>query len=127
MVNSLDEIDTIVKLLELKKIEEEQLLKKQLEITVENLAPINLLKNTLYDLQNSNEIKITIAQIAVAYSSKILSKKIIEVTANEPLRMFGYLNILNKCTQHANENSHWIVAIYNTFTKNLFQSPKDNQ
>ncbi|MEI6312524.1 MAG: hypothetical protein WCP57_09705 [Bacteroidota bacterium] len=122
MIESIEDIEAAILQLEEQKVIEELALKKQLEITFEKIHPINFLKNTLDELQKSNQIRLEIAQIVVAYSNNILSKKIIESNIQNPLYKIGGIAILNKCTKIANDNPEWIVGTCIVLMRNLFKT-----
>jgi hypothetical protein len=124
MMQTIQEIDAAIIQLESKKIEDESDLKKQLELTFEKLQPINILKSTLEEIQNSNDVKINLAQIALAYTNNILSKKIVTSTKDKPMYQLGAIALLSRCTKLANENPEWIVATAVVLFRKIFTSKK---
>ncbi len=126
MIETIEDIDKAILELEEQKVIEELALKKQLEITFEKIHPINFLKNTIEELQKSNEIKEQLAQLTIAYTSNVLSKKIKEATIQNPLYKIAAFTILNKCTQLASDNPQWIVASGVILMRNLVPSKTKN-
>lgn len=77
MKNNLNTLKDVISYLEVRQIDELNDLKTQFEITYESLKPINLLKSTLYQVSQSNEIKNSLLKSAVAVFVGYLTKKVL--------------------------------------------------
>lgn len=62
-----------------------EVLKLQLEITYQSLRPVNLLKNTLYEISTSEEIKENLLNNAIGLATGYISKKALTASSHNPL------------------------------------------
>lgn len=67
-------------------------LKHQLAITYDSVKPINLLKETLDDFQNTPDVKANILQSTLSIAGGYLSKKLVMGKSNSIFKkIFGYV------------------------------------
>lgn len=82
--NSTDILKEKIRLLEIKQAEEVKVLKAQFDVTVENLKPVNLLKNAAKEFASSDELRVTLLESSVVLATGFLSKKIMDSTKGGP-------------------------------------------
>jgi hypothetical protein len=79
-------------------------LKQQFETTYQSLRPVNLLKNTLYEVTTSPDIKDNLLNNVIGITTGYLSKKALTGTSHNPLiKLAGSLlqfTIANVVSQH---------------------------
>ena len=88
-ITSIEELDEAIKLLEIKHSSEAMLLKGQLQVTYENMRPVNLLKNTLHDLVSSADFKDGVFSSILSKSAGYLSKKIVTGSTLNPIKLLS--------------------------------------
>ena len=91
--------------LEVEQAIDGQLLKEQFCVTYESLKPINILRNTLYEITSSPHLVDSILGTAAGLASGYLSRKIVMIGASGNLvrRLFGsilQLGVTNVVTEH---------------------------
>jgi hypothetical protein len=74
--NPVDSLKESIRLLEIRQVEEGQILKEQFKITYESLKPINLIKNSVKELASSVEIKNSLFETIVSIMTGYLTKKL---------------------------------------------------
>lgn len=74
-----------IKALEIKQVEEGQLVKEQLLITYENLKPINILRNIVKDVYSSENYTQDFVEIVAGMTSGFVTKKIIIGRSKNPM------------------------------------------
>jgi hypothetical protein len=73
-------------LLELKRADEEKLLREQLHITYESMKPINIIKNTYREVAVSENLKDELVNTSVGLVIGYLSKTLFESVSHSPVR-----------------------------------------
>lgn len=117
-ITSLTELKESIQLLELKQLEDANLLREQFMETCESLKPINLIKNSVKDFVSSPDFKESILKTIIGLAIGYLSKKASVGSTPNPLKQLlsnllqmGVANIISK-------NSDGIKSV----GKNLFSS-----
>lgn len=88
---TVETLKEVIKELEIKQVEEGQLLKEQLLITYENLKPINILKNIVQDFSASENFKQDFFDTVAGMTSGFITKKIIVGRSKNPmLKLIGF-------------------------------------
>lgn len=81
--------DEIVKL-KIKQIEEGILIKDHVRMIFDSLQPINLVKNSIYELASLPDIKMRLLSTIVGLASEFLSQRVLMAPSINPIqRMFG--------------------------------------
>lgn len=87
--------------LETKQIEEGKVLREQFHVAYESVQPINLIKSTLKEVYNSNEIREKLITTSIGLATGYLSKTLFEGTSHSPNRklvgtalMFGITELV---------------------------------
>jgi hypothetical protein len=97
------EADIILAITELeeKQFEEEQVLRQQLRLIAENIRPINLIKNTLREAADSQDLKNDLLKTVVGITAGFLTKVVLESVTDNPAKkvvgatvIYGAANIL---------------------------------
>jgi len=97
------DLRTAIQLLEKKKADEEQVLKKGFHLAFESLKPLNLIKSTIREAASSGELKDNLLNTTAGLSAGFLVKKLFVGRSNNPLKktagniiMFGITNMMAK-------------------------------
>lgn len=69
-----------IRLLEIRRTNEGELLKEQFKVTYESLKPINLLKSSAKEFATSTELRETVIESSVILITGFISKKIVDTT-----------------------------------------------
>ncbi len=85
-ITSILELKESILLLEIRQVQEGQLLKEQFKITYENLRPVNLIKNKFYELATTPNLKGDLLDAALSLVAGYLSRKIAVGATNNPLK-----------------------------------------
>lgn len=76
--------------LEIRQAEEGELLKEQLDITIKNIKPANILKNIVKEFYSSESLMDEIINTAVSVTSGFVTKKIVVgKSRNQVLKLVG--------------------------------------
>ncbi len=106
-ISSSAALKNAIQLLEVEQEINRQLLKEQFYFTCESLNPVNLLKNTLYDVATSPDLIDNILGTTVGLVTGYLSKKmVVGASANLVRKLFGFilqLGVTNIVAQHADK------------------------
>ena len=103
MKNKKDILKEAISLLENKQAKELKLLKEEFHTTYESLKPLNLVKNTLHQVEASPEIKKDILTNTIELATNYLSKKVLTNPVHAPIKkvlgsilQLAMANILDK-------------------------------
>lgn len=89
-ITSITGLKNAIQLLEVEQTIKGQLLKEQFHLTYESLKPVNLLKNTLFDIASSPNLIDNIIGNVIGLATGYLSKKIfIGASGNIFRKLFG--------------------------------------
>jgi hypothetical protein len=96
-------LDAAILALEIQQIEQAKQLKTELQNAWESVQPVNLIKNTLEQVNNSSELKDNLWNTAVGLGAVFLTKKVFVARAASPAKkiigaalMFGITNLVAK-------------------------------
>jgi len=81
-ITSVIELKNAIQRLKVEQAIDEQLLKEQFYITFESLKPINLLRNTIYEITKSPHLTDSILGTATGLLTGYLSRKIVTIGAS---------------------------------------------
>lgn len=87
-IQSLSELEDAIKLLTLKKAEDEQLLKELFYMSYENVKPINMIKNLFKEPIASQNIKDSLLTTSVGLGAGYLSKLLFQGVVRVPFKNF---------------------------------------
>lgn len=122
-INSLEDLKGAIHELESKQIVEHQLMKAEFNSAYESLDPINLIKTTIGEIGDSEELNKYIINASVDFTAKYLSKKIFEETEHYPFaKLLSNLLVYN--TANAIKNN---PEILNSIASSLFDVLKNKQ
>jgi hypothetical protein len=104
-ITSATELKNAIQRLEVEQTIDGQLLKEQFYLTYESLKPINLLRNTIYEISNSPHLIDGVLGTAAGLASGYLSRKIVMIGASGNLvrKLFGsvlQLGVTNVVSQY---------------------------
>ena len=105
------ELRISIQLLELRQKSEMALIKEEFEVIIENLKPVNLVKNTLEDIIDSKEIQANVFDLSLGAVSGMLAKKIVVGDSdNSVLNFTGNLvgNFISQKTIQERKTIHFI-------------------
>ena len=77
MVASTSDLNIAIKRLERKKMLQEEEMRDQFHLILENLKPTNILKNTLHEVQESTPLKNNLFKIAIGLGAGYFSRKLV--------------------------------------------------
>ena len=126
-IQSISDLDEAIKLLEFKKVEEEQLLKELSLMAYESVKPINIIKNIFKESAASQSIKENIVNASVGLGIGYLSKILFQNMVKVPLKkLFGsalMLSVENMIAKNPEIISSLTTLFLNIFSK---ESDKDD-
>jgi len=104
-ITSSTELKNAIQRLEVEQTIDGQLLKEHFYLTYESLKPINLLRNTIYEISTSPHLVDSILGTAAGLASGYLSRKIVMIGASGNLvrKLFGsvlQLGVTNVVSQY---------------------------
>ncbi|MEO5649771.1 MAG: hypothetical protein ABIR03_07610 [Ginsengibacter sp.] len=77
MIASTSDLNIAIKRLERKKMLQEEEMRDQFHLILENLKPTNILKNTLHEVQESTPLKNNLFKIAIGLGAGYFSRKLV--------------------------------------------------
>lgn len=97
------DLEEAILILEAKKLEDEQMLKDQFHIVYDSLKPINILRNTIHQFGDSQELKTDLLNLSVGLTVGYLSEKLLVRGSHSPFKkllgsavMVGVTNVVAK-------------------------------
>jgi hypothetical protein len=81
-ITSATELKNVIQRLEIEQAIDGQLLKEQFYFAFESLKPVNILRNTLYEITSSPHLMDSILGTAVGLASGYVSRKIVMIGAS---------------------------------------------
>ena len=117
---SIEELRASILLLEIKQLNEQALLKEELKITIENLRPINLIKNTLKDLTSEPDFKGELLSTSLSLAAGYLSKKVAIGSTNNPFKQILGTLLQLAVSSIVSKNADGIKSTASTIINNLF-------
>lgn len=120
-INSITELKAAIHLLEIKRADEEKLLREQFKTTAESLKPINLIKHTLSELTTSPEVKENLLSTVIGLATGYISKRIVIGSTHNPIKQFlGYVLQLG-VTGIASKNAGDIKSVVGGLIGKIFR------
>jgi len=126
--NAVDSLKESIRLLEIRQAEEGKLLKDQFKLTYESLKPVNLIKNSIKELANSEEIKASLFETVISILTGYLTKKMIVGSKSNPfvkilgaLMQFGVTSLVAK---NADSIRNYISELINRFVHPSEETPE---
>ena len=111
------DLRTAILLLESRQAEEARLMKEQFLITVETLKPINLIKSTLMEAAESEDLQENFLNATIGLTAGYLSKVLFQGVSNSPIKkvlgtalMFGIKSLIT-------QNPEFVKTLGNGFFK----------
>ncbi|MFZ2282864.1 MAG: hypothetical protein WAV86_03230 [Lutibacter sp.] len=125
-IQSLSELEDAIKLLTLKKAEDEQLLKELFYMSYENVKPINMIKNLFKEPIASQNIKDSLLTTSVGLGAGYLSKLLFQGVVRVPFKNF-IGNVLMMGVENLIAKNPGIVSTLSSLFLNTFskKSKKD--
>ena len=131
-INSGSGLREAILLLEIKRKNEEILLREQLHMTFESIKPINLIKSTYQDVVASQDLKDNLVNTSVGLVVGYISKALFEGASHSPLRklagtalLFGITNAVRKNPEAVKSLARGLFRIIRN--RGLNQRPYDRQ
>ena len=120
-INSITDLKAAIDLLEIKQVNEKQLLREQIKITAESLKPVNLVKHALSELTTSPEIKESMLSTVIGLATGYLSKKIIIGSTHNPIKQFLGFVLQLGVTGVASKNADDIKSVVGGLISKIFR------
>jgi hypothetical protein len=117
--NSTELTESIAQL-SLRQEKELVLIKAELNTFLENLKPVNLVKQTLDDVIASNEIQSQILDLSLGVISGMFVKKLMVQKSDNPLLLFAGNMVEKAVSQKVIKERKWIHSMGNHFIQFLF-------
>jgi hypothetical protein len=102
-INSASDLKEAILQLEGKRAEEGKLLREQFRLTYQSITPLSLIRSTIADLSESQDLKDNIVNTALGLGAGYLSKRLYQGRKSSPLKrlfgsilMFGVTNLVTK-------------------------------
>ena len=125
-ITSTADLRKSILVLEIKQANEGQLLKEQFKTTIENLKPVNLIKNTVTELATAPDFKGSLLDTAIGLATGYLSKKIIVGNTHNPIKkLFGVILQIG-VTNIVSKNADGVKSTGMHLINNIFRK-KDAQ
>lgn len=106
-------------LLEIKKAEEEKLLKDQFHLAYESIKPVSIIKNILKQVTGSQDLKDNLVSTSVGLTAGYLSKLLFQGLTKSPVKkvigtalMFGITNLIAKNPELVKSAGHRFFNIF---------------
>jgi hypothetical protein len=122
MKNEKENLAEAISFLKIKQAQDLILMKQQLRTTFESLKPINLIKSTFHEVDESPEIKNSLLNSAVGYATDFISKKVMVNAPDNSMKkiigsvlQFAITNLIAK-------NADTIVTTGENFLKRVLKS-----
>jgi hypothetical protein len=120
--------------LELKQVEERELLKEQFHLAYESIQPLNLIKSTFKGAAESEEIKDNILNTSVGLAAGFVSKKLFVSVSHSPIKnLIGtaiLVGMTNLVTKNPNTIKSLALGLWNTIrnkrNRNRLQEASNN-
>ncbi len=126
--NAVDSLKESIRLLEIRQAEEGKLLKDQFKLTYESLKPVNLIKNSIKELANSEEIKASLFETLVSILTGYFTKKMFVGPKSNPLvKIFGALmqfGVTSLVAKNADSIRNYIGELINRFVHPSEETPE---
>jgi hypothetical protein len=135
-----ESIKRMIAELEIRQKKEGQLLKEELEFTISNLRPVNIVKSLLKEFYSSENVLDELISTAISVTSGFVTKKIVVgKSKNQLLKLFGLVlqfgmtTMISKKFNALKENISNFVARFlkekevETKEESEVQTPGDNQ
>ena len=91
-INNLESLKKSILILELQQLQEEQVLKIELQRSFEKIKPLNFIKNTLNEAVHDPEIQQKLINTSLGLAVGFITQKIIVRKSENPLvKLFGVL------------------------------------
>ncbi len=121
-----DALNEVIRLLEIKRAEEFNLLKEQFHLVQDRLKPINLIKSVFQEITATPAIKHNIVNSTIGLTTGFLAKKVLFGTARNPVsKLFGTLFqfvITNVVAKHSDSIKSTGENLLQRFLKRIKQS-----
>lgn len=127
MKNKKDLLAEAIRLLENRQEMELKLLKEQFHYTYESLKPINLIKSTFEEVQNSPEMRKNLLNTVVGMATGYLSNKVLSTAAQPPLKKILGTILQFAVAKVVSSNSDSIIASGESFLQRLMKSKTDKK
>ena len=102
-INSDSALRAAITALEYRQVTEGKLLKTEFNLAYESIKPINLIRNTIKEINRSSELKADLITLAVGVGVGYLSKMLFKRVSNEPLKrllgttlLFGVTKLISR-------------------------------
>jgi hypothetical protein len=122
MKNEKENLAETISLLKIKQAQDLILMKEQLHTTFESLKPINLIKNTFHEIEDSPEIKNGLLNSAVGYATDFISKKVMVNAADNSMKKIIGSVLQFAITNLVAKNADTIVTTGENLLKRVLKS-----
>jgi len=107
-ITTITELRASIYLLEIKQVNEKNLLKEEFKNTFESLQPVNLIKKTLSDLTSAPDFKSGVLNTILSIGAGFISKKVIIGSTHNPLKQLLGAILQMGVTSAVSKNSEGI-------------------
>jgi|SRR6185437_15104428 len=121
-ITSVTELNEAILWLEIKQTTEKQLLKEEFKNTIENLRPLNLIKNTLKELVTAPNFKGKLLNTILSVGTGYFSKKVMVGTTHNPLKQLLGAVLQLGVTKAVSENGEGIKETIIQLLSKLFNN-----
>ena len=85
-INTMSELENEIAVLRQRQQQDLSALKSQYHVTVENLQPVNLVKNALHDVLTAPDLKSNLIKAAIGFGTTYLSKTLYSENSANPIK-----------------------------------------
>jgi hypothetical protein len=114
------ELAESIEQLSLKQHQQMGLIKEELNAFLENLKPVNLVKQTLDDVIASNEIQSQVLDLSLGVISGMFVKKLMVQKSDNALLLFAGNMVEKAVSQKVIKERKWIHSVGNQIAQFLF-------
>lgn len=125
-IQSLSELEDVIKLLQFKKAEDEQLLKELSYMIYENAKPINMIKNLFKESSESQNIKDSLLTTSVGLGAGYLSKLLFQGVVRVPFKKFIGSALMLSVENLISKNPGVVSTLSSLFLNAFSKKPKKN-
>lgn len=114
-ITNATELTLAIQQLEQKKITDGLLLKEDIQVTLDNMQPINVIKNTLHDFVISKDIKTDLTNLVLGATTGVIIKNLIVGKSETPLSNITGILVEMVVTKNVSKYAEQLKKISTSF------------
>jgi hypothetical protein len=118
-ITSEEQLKLAIAGLEAKQSEEGKVLKEQFLETFEAIKPINIIKNTLHDAAESQDIKVNILKTAVGLTTGFIAQSVMQNVADKPEKKLLVMGLTLGAVSIVAEHPDIVKSVFRTTVRTV--------